>query len=85
MNRFKKHIPSFVDTDQENPWYEFETTDDLLNLEVVKQYREEKEFCHFALADDSLMAVTHNGYRWHVVGYIEKSEEIFLPKWEPKK
>lgn len=81
MNRFKRHIPAFVDVDRPD-WIPFETTADLLNLEIVKRYRTDTNFSHFAMEDNALMVISDNGFHWWVVGFIEKPDEIDLPKWE---
>jgi len=82
MNRFKKHIPPFVDVDILPDWIEFETTEDLLKIKDVEIYNEIKDFSHFAVEEDCLLAISDEGFHWWVIGFIEKPEEVNLPKWE---
>ena len=84
-----QHIPNFVDTDKPEA-VEFETTQDLLMIDKVKQWArpmDGKEFSHFALSCNVLMAIHDDGFHWWVVGYIdiEHPTEIDLPKWESGK
>ena len=81
MNRFKQHIPAFVDVDEKPLWHNFETTEDLLSLEIVKRYIG-KYFSHFALSDNHLMEISDDGFSWWVVGYIEDPSVVVLPQWE---
>ena len=81
MNKFVQHIPSFVDHRGETPAADFETTEELLNLEVVKRYIHE-DFSHFALSDNCLMAVSDDGFKHWVVGFIKNAGDIDLPQWE---
>jgi hypothetical protein len=80
MNHFTQHIPAFVEVDLPAP-VPFETTEDLLALEVVRRYGKRKDFSHFAMSDNCLMEISDGGYHWWVVGYIEKPDEVNLPKW----
>ena len=82
MNTFTQHVPAFVDIDRPSP-IQFETTEDLLSLEIVGRY---KENCYWFVMDgNTLMMVKDDGFYWWVVGFIEKSELIKLPKWEGPK
>jgi hypothetical protein len=83
MNTFLQHIPNFVDTDRPEA-IEFETTQDLLMIDKVKQWVKPidgKEFSHFALSGKALIVVHDEGFHWWVVGYIERPDEIDLPRW----
>ena len=84
MNKFKQHIPNFVDFGKAPEWIEFETTEDLLNLEVVQRYSKRRDFSHFAISGDLLISILDKGYKWWVVGYIEDPTVVDLPKWQPK-
>lgn len=79
MNSFQQHIPPFVDVDRPAP-IEFDSTQELLNLDVVKRYVDE-EFSHFAMSDECLMVIRNGGANWWVVGYIKHPELVDLPKW----
>ena len=81
MNEFRQHIPNFVDI--KAPLLDkFETTEDLLNLEIVQRYGKRKDFSHFAISDNCLMEISDEGFHWWVVGYIKKPNEVDLPKWD---
>jgi hypothetical protein len=80
MNSFTQHVPSFCDMDAPAPT-PFETTEDLLALEVLKRYSRKPGFSHFAMSSNALMEVSDGGYFWWVVGYVEHPELVDLPKW----
>jgi hypothetical protein len=82
MNNFRQHIPNFVEGT--NPAaFDFETTDELLASEVIQRYIPlyNKE-CSFCMSGNHLMVLTHNGFRWMVVGYIQNRDDIELPDWD---
>lgn len=81
MNEFRQHIPNFVDIDAPPP-SKFETTEDLLNLEIVQRYGKGKNFSHFAISDNCLMEISDEGFHWWVVGYIKEPDKVDLPKWD---
>lgn len=81
MNTFKQHIPAFVDVDSP-PVQNFETTQELLALEIVQRYVKDKGFSHFAMSGNLLMKICDEGYRWWVVGRIGDPSSIDLPKWD---
>ena len=85
MNKFKQHIPNFVDVDECSDWIEFETTQDLLKLEIVQRYGKRKDFSHFALSNSCLMEISDEGFHWWVVGYIADPSMVNLPQWEGRK
>ena len=82
MNRFKQHIPNFVDVDKPSKWIEFESTEDLLSLEIVQRYGKRQNFSYFALSDNCLMEICDDGFYWWVVGYIDDPSTVELPQWE---
>jgi hypothetical protein len=81
MNSFIQHIPPFVDVDAPaaSP---FETTEDLLALEVVQRYGKRPDFSHFAMSDNALMEISDGGHHWWVVGFVADPEQVNLPKWD---
>ncbi len=84
-NRFRQHIPSFISTDNAPQWFEFKTTKDLLELDVVKQWAlpmDGKPFSHFAVYGNSLMAIHDDSFHWWCVGHIEYPERLDLPEWK---
>jgi hypothetical protein len=86
MNTFRQHIPAFVDCGEDSPpLHEFETTADLLALEVVKRYSQNKGFSHFALNDNLLMEISDEGFRWWVVGRVSDPSSVSLPEWDGPK
>lgn len=82
MNAFRQHVPAFVDTDHREA-FPFETTDELLNNPVVQRYKHD-DFSHFAIEDNTLIAVSDHGFHWWVVGFIEHPEHVNLPRWRAK-
>lgn len=81
MNSFRQHIPNFVDVERPAA-IPFETTEDLLSLEIVQRYGKRPDFSHFAIRDNLLIEVSDDGHYWWVIGYIEHPEQIKLPKWD---
>ena len=81
MNSFTQHIPSFVDTDTPSA-FPFETTEELLDLEVVQRYSKKPGFSHFAMSRNALMEISDGGHFWWVVGYIGHPEQVTLPEWD---
>ena len=82
MNRFVQHVPSFVYTDEKPLTGEFESTKDLLSLDVVKRYGNSDDFSHFAIGDNCLMEISDDGFKWWVVGYIKNPDDVDLPQWD---
>jgi hypothetical protein len=82
MNSFRQHIPTFVDTDGRPPDHNFETTQQLLDLEVVRRYSDVPGFSHFALEDNTLLSISDGGFHWWVAGFIKHPELVNLPQWE---
>ena len=83
MNSFIQHIPTFIDADPPKP-YEFETLEELLNIDVVKQWArpmDGKAFSHFALSDNILLVIHDDSFHWWTVGYIKEPDNLKLPKW----
>lgn len=81
MNEFRQHFPSSCDFDNPKE-IKFSTTEELLNLDAVSSWKEKNKFSHFAISNNSLMAIFDEGYRWWVIGYIKYPENVDLPKWE---
>jgi len=85
MNKFRQHIPTFVDTDKPLPIYKFETTEELLRLEVVQRYSKWEKFSYFAIGENYLMIIGDDGFYWWVVGYVDDPTTVDLPKWDGPK
>ena len=60
----------------------FDTTEELLKFESVKQWKDDPNFSHFATSKNCLMAVLKDGFEWWVIGYVGNPELVDLPKWE---
>ena len=80
QNAFKQHVPAFVDLEKYPEWIPFDTTKELLGLEVVRRYIG-PTFSHFAISDNTLMEISDEGFHHWVVGFIRYPERVDLPKW----
>ncbi len=83
MNTFWYPKTSFHDPDYEPVVYEFETTENLLNLNEVQRYAVHD--AEFVMSDEHLMVLYQKGFEWWVVGRIGHPELVKLPKWEGPK
>jgi hypothetical protein len=84
MNTFTQHIPGFFDMNEPVKEIEFETTEDLLAIDVVKQWMEPmdgKPFSHFAMSGNYLMVMHDNSFHWWAVGFVKDPDSVNLPKW----
>ena len=84
MNNFVQRIPGGCDISGDPLSFEFNTTEELLALEYVQRFAKHRPST-FVMEDNCLMVISDNGYHWWVVGYIEKPNEINLPKWDGPK
>lgn len=77
MRKFRatEHIPRFVDTDREPEECEYDTTEELLEVEWVKSYTECDEFNNFCQSKDGriLMIENKDGTWWWVVAHVTKN------------
>lgn len=80
-NSFRQHIPAFVSGETPES-FPFNTTEELLSLEVVQRYGKEPDFSHFAISKNALMEISDFGLKWWVVGYIEHPDQVNLPEWD---
>jgi len=91
MNKIKQYRPNLVTTTEDNQMVEFETTQELLNIDFVKKFSNRNNFYRYSLDIDnyfnqySLMAEYNDGRDWWVVGFIDNPQDIDLPKWKPIK
>lgn len=86
MNHFLRHIPRYIDQRGiENDVFEFESIDELLEIDYVKLFKQMPKFSHYAISDVHLMAIFDSGYRWLVAGRIESPEKVDLPRWSGAK
>lgn len=82
MNKLFLHKPGFVDGKTESP-LEFESTEDLLNLDAVKQFKQGETL--FRISGDFLLAVYDKGFEWWVVGSILNTKTLDLFEWDGPK
>jgi len=79
INRFVEHYPAYCDYDPKS--YGFDTLEELLNIEFVKRFKNQKGFCRYSYSSPHLMAEYNEGKKWWCVGSIRNN--LGLPKWEP--
>ena len=84
MNTFKEYMPAYFDSSITRHVYNFNTTEELLDIEFVKSFQRES-FEHFAKSKNYIMAIYTkdgvSGGEWWVVGTVTKPEEVDLPEW----
>jgi hypothetical protein len=78
MNKLTQHIPNFAYNGEERKSWEFNTVEELLNLEWVKNFGK-KDHSFMISNSNNLMIVSNNGSWWWVVGRLEKP--VDLPVW----
>jgi len=66
----------------ENKVVDFDSLDELLSIDFVNNFKNQKKFERFCLGDKHLMAIYDNGFHWFVVGLIDNPDLIDLPKWD---
>ncbi len=66
-----------------NKEVEFDTVEELLNIDFVKSWSEDKGFCRYSLSGDHLMAEFNNGKNWWVVCFIRCT--LDLPQFKAQK
>lgn len=89
MNHFKQHYPNFCEG-FESEEKDFETLEELKEIETVKKWIGEKYFYRLSISSHFhqrytqhlLMAELKNGNEWWVIGYLK--EPVELPKFEAK-
>lgn len=74
MNKITQFRPAFFDSSDPLNSSEFETTNQLLEVDFVKRFREVVGFDHFKLSDDMLLAIRNHGQDWLIVGRVENPE-----------
>jgi hypothetical protein len=89
MATIRQHIPNFV-SGIDPVSVDFETIDDLMNIDFVKQWKR-NEFFQFSIAPSGngyhLMCELKNGTKWYVVGYLTGvgEDKFNLPLWKAKR
>jgi hypothetical protein len=92
MNKIKQHRPAYV-SGYEDAVVSFTTTEELLNIDFVKNFAKDiggDTFYRFSISPadspgvrQTLMAEYNNGKKWWVVGFLDTNEGITLPQWSP--
>jgi hypothetical protein len=84
MNTYKPYRnPGFMDGQPGPPAVEFETTEELLALDDVRQSHSPDS--QYVMSDGYLMVLTKNGFNWWVLGRISDPSKVNLPKWRGAK
>jgi len=88
--KITEHIPNSC-SGLEPSVCEFSNLRGLLDIEFVKVWKRlYEDFYRFSISeytDDThlLMAESEKGKKWWVVGYLNATYDLALPKWEPPK
>ena len=87
MNMIKQHRPAYM-SGFEDAKIEFETVEELLEIDFVKNFSDQPEFYRFSFSQmdgdpyaGGLMCENNEGRSWWVVGYLIAPVE--LPDWKP--
>jgi len=88
MAKIRRHVPSFVDMDEEPETVEFTTVEELLEIPFVNDWNRDEDFFRFSIGSRKnrislLMAEFDKGKAWYVVGHMENVNDIELPDWKP--
>jgi hypothetical protein len=78
MNKLTQHIPNFAYNGQEIKSWDFNSVEELLNLEYVKSFSEEGHSIMIS-GKNILMTVKDDNSWWWVIGRLE--EPVDLPVW----
>jgi proteasome lid subunit RPN8/RPN11 len=80
VNHIKQHLPKYVDG-IDKAESDFNTTEDLLELDWVKRYKDsDPTFYMWGISKELLMATYNVGKSWRTVGYISRPELVQLPR-----
>lgn len=83
-NAITRYIPDFFDIGDGKPLIrEFNSLNELLEIDFVNSFYEIKDFYRFSLSDNILMCELKDGKKWWVIGYIKYPEKLDLPVWVP--
>lgn len=82
-NSIVQHIPNSVDGIPSV--LEFETTEELISSNLIKQYVQLHQDYSLVMSDNILMILTQNGFKWWAIGRIRYPNKIKLPAWEGPK
>lgn len=81
MAKVKQRIPNFVETSMPPKQYEFQTIEELLNIDWIQKYTKWENFARFCRNkySDLLMIENEDGTWWWVVAYVDKGSIDELP------
>ena len=92
----EQHIPNFFSGFERKQNY-FENTEQLLNIDWIKNFTKHNNFYRFSIERDenkmpneslhTLMAEYKKGFEWYVVAFIQDDDISGiddLPEWKPK-
>ena len=87
MNKLKRRRPGYF-TGFEDTEHEFNTLEEMLEIDWIDGFTKQHNFHQFSIGDKSnigkpaLMAELNEGESWWVIGWLDHAVEG-LPKWEP--
>lgn len=99
MNKLKRRYPAFIDGFEETA-HEFETIEELMEIDWVKHVSEQPDFYRFSISRHKpvkdlspslfpvgfLMAEMKEGSKHYAIGkFMEIDDNLNLPKWEGRK
>jgi len=82
-NQIRQHLPNFfsqLDFDRQE--VEFNTTEELLNIDFVKSWSQDKDFYRYSMSEETLMVELNGGKNFYVLGYIKRPHRVKLPKFK---
>ena len=91
MAKITQYYPTFY-TGFEPKTVEFNTQEELLNIDWVKSWSKEKNFYRYSIilndepdGRSTLMAEYDNGEKWYVMAFIDDASNLTLPEWSEQK
>jgi hypothetical protein len=84
MSIFKQYIPTIVDDrGMSRCVINFDTSQDLLLNSYFDHYKQLPNFSHFAMSENTLMAILDDGFIWYVLGFISDLNSVAdIPLWD---
>ncbi len=80
MIKFEQSMPTYCEGfDPE--LIDASSMQELLASPLFKRYSDDPKFEHFALEENTILAISDSGFSWWVVGYVKTDEPLDLPKW----
>lgn len=82
MNRFIRHIPTFVQLDECPTAFEFNTQEELI-AHLESTIKKGMDFYRYSITYDNMIMQEENlGKVWWALGYIKNRTGIDLPEWK---